>query len=50
MTSKIKTSRFQLVLPTYLKNELLDESKKKGVSASEFIKDCIKKELVNSKG
>jgi len=45
MKSKIKTVRFQIVLPEYLKNELVKASENLGVSMSEYIKDALKEKL-----
>jgi metal-responsive CopG/Arc/MetJ family transcriptional regulator len=45
MISKIKTVRFQIVLPEYLKTELIKASENLGVSMSEYIKDALKEKL-----
>jgi metal-responsive CopG/Arc/MetJ family transcriptional regulator len=49
MNSKIKTVRLQIVLPEYLKNELLKASENLGVSMSEYIKDALKEKLKQKK-
>jgi metal-responsive CopG/Arc/MetJ family transcriptional regulator len=41
----IKTVRLQIVLPEWLKIEVLKASEERGISMSEFIKDCIKEVL-----
>jgi len=45
MKQKVKTARLQIVLPEYLKNELILESAKLGISMSEYIKDALKEKL-----
>jgi len=45
MNSNIKTVRLQIVLPEYLKNDLLKAANSLGVSMSEYIKDALKEKL-----
>jgi len=42
-------ARFNMVLPQWLKDEALAEANKKGVSLAEYIKDLMKRELINKK-
>jgi hypothetical protein len=48
MNPTIKTVRLQIVLPKYLKNELLKASVNMGISMSEYIKDALKEKLYNN--
>jgi len=43
------TVRFQLVLPRWLRDEVLQASSEKGISMSEFIKDSLKYTLEREK-
>lgn len=40
------TSRMELAIPTWLKQELIRFAAKKGVSAAEYVKDAIKERVV----
>jgi hypothetical protein len=39
------TSRMELAIPTWLKEELIRFAAKKGVSAGEYVKDAIKERV-----
>jgi predicted HicB family RNase H-like nuclease len=41
----MKSKRFEVVLPEWLKAELKVESDKKGISMSEYIKDLLKQHV-----
>jgi hypothetical protein len=41
----MKQTRFQLVIPQWLKDELIKASEAKGISMSEYIKDTLKSSL-----
>lgn len=41
----MKSERYQIVLPAWLKKSLVDAAKRKGVSMAEYIKDASKEKL-----
>jgi predicted HicB family RNase H-like nuclease len=41
----MKQTRFQLVIPQWLKDELVKAAESKGISMSEYIKDTLKSSL-----
>jgi hypothetical protein len=41
----MKQERFQIVLPTWLKDKLRAAALEKGVSMADFIKDLLKEQL-----
>ena len=43
------TVRFQLVLPRWLRDEVLAHANAKGISMSEFIKDSLKESTAREK-
>ena len=43
------TVRFQLVLPRWLRDEVLAHANAKGISMSEFIKDSLKEEIASER-
>ena len=48
-TMATDTVRFQLVLPRWLRDEVLAHANAKGISMSEFIKDSLKEEIASER-
>lgn len=46
----VKTSRLQLILPTWLKDRIRVAAEAKGITMSEYIKDAVKQALEKEKG
>lgn len=44
-----QSERFSMVLPKWLKDAITDLAKKKGVSLSEYVKDLLKREVLEER-